>query len=123
MSEDNFDELDDMFVLARPAKKIDFVYAVADLLYKISYSFADFFSLITKIIHSHSVNEAKKQYMWEKMTKDIEKMEAKDGWTGIEWNVLWQSRDETLDSRLAIRNATINKEKFTSYVRSGLKVF
>jgi hypothetical protein len=79
MSEDNFDELDDMFVMARPAKKIDFVYAIADLLYKISYSFADFFSLITKIIHSHSVNEAKKQYMWEKMTKDIEKMEAKDG--------------------------------------------
>ena len=79
MSEDNFDELDDMFVLARPAKKIDFVYAVADLLYKISYSFADFFSLITKVIHSHSVKEAKKQYMWEKMTKDIEKMEAKDG--------------------------------------------
>ena len=55
MSEDNFDELDDMFVLARPAKKIDFVYAVADLLYKISYSFADFFSLITKVIHSHYI--------------------------------------------------------------------
>ena len=79
MQEDNFDEIEDMFVLARPAKKIDFIYAVADLLYKISYSFADFFSLITKIIHSHSVNEAKKQYMWEKMTQDIEKMEAKDG--------------------------------------------
>ncbi len=32
----------------------------------------------------------------------------KDGWTGIEWNVLWQARNETLDPRLAIRNATIN---------------
>jgi hypothetical protein len=82
MNEDNFndlDDLDDMFVMARPAKKIDFIYAVAELLYKISYSFADFFSLITKVIHSHSVNEAKKRYMWEKYSKDIEKMEAKDG--------------------------------------------
>jgi hypothetical protein len=82
MNEDKFnglDDLDDMFVMARPAKKIDFVYAVAELLYKISYSFADFFSLITKVIHSHSVNEAKKRYMWEKYSKDIEKMEAKDG--------------------------------------------
>lgn len=80
MADEDFDELEDMFVLARPAKKIDFLFAVVDLCYKISYSFTDFFSLITKIIHSHSVNEAKKQYMWEKMSKDIEKMEArKDG--------------------------------------------
>lgn len=82
MNEDNFEDLDDledMFIMARPAKKIDFVYAIAELLYKISYSFADFFSLITKVIHSHSVNEAKKRYMWEKYSKDIEKMEAKDG--------------------------------------------
>ena len=79
MSNEEFDEVEDMFVLARPAKKIDFIYAVSELLYKISYSFADFFSLITKIIHSHSVNEAKKQYMWERMAKDMEKMEAKDG--------------------------------------------
>ncbi len=79
MADEDFDEIEDMFVLARPAKKIDFIYAVSELLYRISYSFADFFSLITKIIHSHSVNEAKKQYMWEKMAKDMEKMEAKDG--------------------------------------------
>lgn len=79
MSNEEFDEVDDMFVLARPAKKIDFIYAVSELLYKISYSFADFFSLITKIIHSHSVNEAKKQYMWEQMAKDMEKMETKNG--------------------------------------------
>ena len=79
MSNEEFDEVEDMFVLARPAKKIDFIYAVSELLYRISYSFADFFSLITKIIHSHSVNEAKKQYMWERMAKDMEKMEAKDG--------------------------------------------
>ena len=76
MSNEDFDDVDDMFALARPAKKIDFLYAIAELLYKISYSFADFFSLITKVIHSHAVNEAKKQHMWEKMSQDIEKMEA-----------------------------------------------
>ncbi len=57
-------------------------------------------------------------YYLDRQSEEIQQAE-KDGWNGIEWNVLWQSRDETLDSRLAIRNATINKEKFTSYVRSG----
>ena len=57
-------------------------------------------------------------YYLDRQSEEIQQAE-KDGWTGIEWNVLWQSRDETLDPRLAIRNATINKEKFTSYVRSG----
>ena len=41
-----------------------------------------------------------------------------DGWYGIEWNVLWQARNETLDSRLAPRRK-INKEKFTYFVRTG----
>jgi len=57
-------------------------------------------------------------YYLDRQSEEIQQAE-KDGWTGIEWNVLWQARNETLDSRLAIRNATINKEKFTSYVRSG----
>ena len=78
--EEEFDELDDIFPLARPAKKIDFLYAVSALLYNISVSFTEFFSLISKIVYSHSVNEAKKRYMWENLSKDIEKMEAnKDG--------------------------------------------
>jgi hypothetical protein len=77
---DEFDELDDMFPLARPAKKIDFVYAFVTLLYNISISFTEFFSLLSKVVYSHSVNEAKKRYMWENLSKDIEKMEAnKDG--------------------------------------------
>ena len=41
-----------------------------------------------------------------------------DGWAGIEWNVLWQSRNETLDERLAPRSK-INKEKFTFFLRTG----
>jgi hypothetical protein len=72
-----FDDIDDMFILARPAKKIDFLYAYVALMYSISVSFTEFFSLLSRIVHSHSVNEAKKRYMWEKLSKDIEKMEAK----------------------------------------------
>lgn len=77
---EEFDELEDMFPLARPAKKIDFVYAFVALFYNISVSFTEFFSIISKVVYSHSVNEAKKRYMWENLSKDIEKMEAnKDG--------------------------------------------
>ena len=75
--EEEFDELDDIFPLARPAKKIDFLYAFVALMYNISVSFTEFFSLLSKVVYSHSVNEAKKRYMWEKFSKDIEKMEAK----------------------------------------------
>lgn len=79
-SNEEFDELEDMFPLARPAKRIDFLYAISALMYNISSSFAEFFSLVSKIVYSHSVNESKKRYMWEKFSKDIEKMEAnKDG--------------------------------------------
>jgi hypothetical protein len=70
-------DIDDMFFLARPAKKLDFIYAFVAFMYNISVSFTEFFSLLSKIIHSHSVNEAKKRYMWEKLSNDIEKMEAK----------------------------------------------
>ena len=77
---EEFDELDEMFPLARPAKKIDFIYTVIVLFYNLSVSFTEFFSLLSKIVYSHSVNESKKRYMWEKFSKDIEKMEAnKDG--------------------------------------------
>lgn len=57
-------------------------------------------------------------YYLDRQSEEIQQAEN-DGWTGIEWNVLWQAREETLDQRLAIRDATINKEKFTSYLRTG----
>ena len=41
-----------------------------------------------------------------------------DGWSGIEWEVLWQARDETLD--LTLSNKTgINKSKFDSFLKTG----
>jgi hypothetical protein len=56
-------------------------------------------------------------YYLDRQSEEIQQAE-RDGWTGIEWEVLWQARDETLDTRLVGRN-NINKEKFTSFVRSG----
>ncbi len=57
-------------------------------------------------------------YYLDRQSEEIQQAE-KDDWNGIEWNVLWQARNETLDPRLAIRNAKINKEKFTFYLRTG----
>jgi hypothetical protein len=56
-------------------------------------------------------------YYLDRQSEEIRQAED-DGWNGIEWNVLWQARNETLDPRLASRN-TINKEKFTYYLRTG----
>jgi hypothetical protein len=56
-------------------------------------------------------------YYLDRQSEEIQKAE-KDGWYGIDWNVLWQSRNETLEPSLAgIKN--INKEMFTSYLNSG----
>jgi hypothetical protein len=57
-------------------------------------------------------------YYLDRQSEEIQQAE-RDDWTGIEWNVLWQARDETLDERLAIRNAKIDKEKFTFFLRTG----
>lgn len=56
-------------------------------------------------------------YYLDRQSEEIQKAES-DGWYGIEWKVLWQSRDETLDQRLSRRNV-INKEKFSSFIRTG----
>jgi len=56
-------------------------------------------------------------YYLDRQSEEIEQAEG-DGWAGIEWNVLWQARHETLDPRLAPRNK-INKENFTYFIRTG----
>ena len=56
-------------------------------------------------------------YYLDRQSEEVIQAEG-DGWDGIEWNVLWQARNETLDQRLIGRNK-INKEKFTSYLDSG----
>ena len=57
-------------------------------------------------------------YYLDRQSEEVMQAEQ-DGWAGIEWNVLWQSRNETLDDRLTGRNK-INKERFTFYIRTGI---
>lgn len=56
-------------------------------------------------------------YYLDRQAEEISKVEA-DGWYGIDWNVLWQSREETIDTRLDHKQG-IDKEKFSSFVRTG----
>jgi hypothetical protein len=56
-------------------------------------------------------------YYLDRQAEEIIQCE-KDGWYGIDWNVLWQSREETIDLRLDHRHG-IDKEKFTSFLNTG----
>jgi len=56
-------------------------------------------------------------YYLDRQAEEIVQAE-KDGWHGIEWNVLWQARDETLIPELTGRNK-IDKNKFDFYIKTG----
>ena len=56
-------------------------------------------------------------YYLDRQAEEIMKVEA-DGWHGIDWDVLWQSREETIDIRLDNKHG-IDKEKFPNFLRSG----
>lgn len=56
-------------------------------------------------------------YYLDRQSEEIMNIEN-DGWKGIEWDVLWQARQETLDKRLNGRNK-INKMKFGEYVKNS----
>jgi hypothetical protein len=56
-------------------------------------------------------------YYLDRQAEEIMQCE-KDGWYGIEWQVLWDSRNETIDLRLD-NKLGINKEKFKAFVSSG----
>lgn len=79
LDDEGFDEIDDRFILARSASKLDFIYAALILIYNISVSFTEFFRWTSRIVHSHMVNIEKESYLWEKLSKDIENMESKNG--------------------------------------------
>ena len=57
-------------------------------------------------------------YYLDRQSEEILKVE-KDDWSGIDWDVLWQSRDESLDPRLSGRDQ-INKQKFSFYLKHGI---
>lgn len=79
MCQDCFDEDQDQFALARPAKKIDFLYSTIVLFLNIGNSFTNYLESMAWTIHSHRVNEAKKVYLHDELMKDIEKMEKNNG--------------------------------------------
>ena len=56
-------------------------------------------------------------YYLDRQAEEIIKAEG-DGWYGIDWDVLWQSRNETIDLRLDTKNG-IQKERFSSFVNTG----
>jgi hypothetical protein len=49
-------------------------------------------------------------YYLDRQAEEIIKAEG-DGWYGIDWDVLWQAREETIDIRLDDKYG-IDKEKF-----------
>lgn len=82
---------------------------------------ADFFTMETclcsfkKIFRAHHGRYL--GYYLDRQAEEIIKAQG-DGWYGIDWDVLWQSRNETIDSRLDTQRG-IDKEKFTYFVNSG----
>ena len=56
-------------------------------------------------------------YYLDRQAEEIQQCE-KDGWYGIDWDVLWQSREETIDLRLDSRKG-IDKERFSSFMNTG----
>jgi hypothetical protein len=56
-------------------------------------------------------------YYLDRQAEEIMKVEG-DGWYGIDWDVLWQSREETIDLRLDHKHG-IDKEKFKYFINTG----
>jgi hypothetical protein len=56
-------------------------------------------------------------YYLDRQAEEIIKVEG-DGWYGIDWDVLWQSREETIDLRLDHKRG-IDKEKFKYFTNTG----
>lgn len=57
-------------------------------------------------------------YYNDRVAEEINQVSA-DNWHGIEWEVLWQARHETLVASIPNKNAKIEKEKFISFMNSG----
>ena len=81
----------------------------------------DFFTMETCLCSFKKIFRAKHGrylgYYLDRQAEEIMQCEQ-DGWYGIDWDVLWQARDETIDLRLTGRNK-INKEKMTYFLNSG----
>jgi len=56
-------------------------------------------------------------YYLDRQAEEIKQAE-KDGWYGIDWDVLWQARNETIDLRLD-QDRGIDKDRFSSFLNTG----
>jgi len=56
-------------------------------------------------------------YYLDRQAEEIKQCQS-DDWHGIDWDVMWQARNETIDLRLD-RDQGINKERFSSFLNSG----
>ena len=81
----------------------------------------DFFTMETCLCSFKKIFRAKHGrylgYYLDRQAEEIIKAEG-DGWYGIDWDVMWQARNETIDLRLDHKNG-IDKEKFTFFLNSG----
>lgn len=57
-------------------------------------------------------------YYLDRQAEEISKVQQ-DGWYGIDWEVLWDARFETLTPRLYKKHAKIQKERFTGFINTG----
>lgn len=81
----------------------------------------DFFTMETALCAFKKIFRLSKSrylgYYLDRQAEEILKAET-DGWVGIEWNVLWQARKESLDSRL-VRKTGVDNNKFSFFSRTG----
>ena len=81
----------------------------------------DYFTMETCLCSFKKIfREKHGRYLGYYLDRQAEEIKAATGddWFGIEWEVLWQSRNETIDLRLDHKNG-IDKEKFTYFLKSG----
>jgi hypothetical protein len=56
-------------------------------------------------------------YYLDRQSEEISKCQS-DNWNGIDWNVLWQARSESLHQSLS-NKSTIQKYKFSTFLNHG----
>lgn len=56
-------------------------------------------------------------YYLDRQAEEITKV-SQDGWNGIEWDVLWQAREECLESKV-IQSKVIDPNKFHTFLDTG----
>lgn len=82
---------------------------------------ADFFTMETCLCSFKKIFRVKHGrylgYYLDRAADEIKQVES-DGWYGIDWDVMWQAREETLDPRLDYKLG-IDKEKFASFLSTG----